>query len=220
MKNIHDMIYDVRLEWEYSRFKNLFSRTSGLLPHEHEMSPDSRRSLDDLNRKRQGLQKSISETFAPFKDVCRDCGGVCCYGHGSFYRAIDYWLQRRNGNAPLPSHAGEREVRITPQRLYSILCRFLVTSGGSYDYIKENMKDKEKSPCGFLTVSGCRLDVSNRPVLCIVWVCPSLRKATNLRSRMRYIELVTQLYIICRRTADVIRTEHKAIRGNGRGSGK
>ena len=144
MKNIHDMIYDVRLEWKYIKFKKLFSRTSWLLPPEHEMSPDSQRSLDDLNRKRQGLQKSISQTFAPFKDVCRDCGGVCCYGHGSFYRAIDYWMQRRNGNVPLPSYAGEKEVRITPQRLYSKLCRFLVTSGGSYDYIKENMKDKER----------------------------------------------------------------------------
>ena len=159
------MIYDVRLEWNYIEFKKLFSRTSWLIPHEHEMSPDSQRRLDDLNRKRQGLQKSISQTFAPFKDVCRDCGGVCCYGHGSFYRAIDYWMREARRRCPTAFVCQRERGSDNPEAL---VLHAVPVSGDFWQALRLHQRKQERQGKESVRVPhGLRL-----PSRCFRWAGP------------------------------------------------
>ena len=175
-KNLKDFWHFSR---RYRQFQRVSSLTQGLLDQDHEVSEETRKELDRLNRDRITWHNKIAQLDLPSLADCGTCNGACCQKPSEHYfTAIDYWLRR-----------------YTPHELHGFA---LQRVRPLHDYYRIRIKKvwprvapatgKEGAPpptdgtgCSHLGEAGCQLPHVERPLKCVIYACPGLKRSPSAR---------------------------------------
>ncbi|WP_224961491.1 hypothetical protein [Geomonas subterranea] len=195
--------------WHFSRPYRLFQRVSSLSHHlldkDHELSQRARESLDRLNRDRIACQTRIAALNLPGLARCFDCRGACCHEPSErYFTVIDYWLRRHT-----PDEVQRYAPRSAPPlhlyygaRLASALLRKPTAAP-----VPPTPDEPQLSRCSHLGDRGCLLSAAQRPLKCLFYACPGMRKALDEPTRRAYIDEVRELQRISITTFDVLKLE-------------
>jgi Fe-S-cluster containining protein len=203
------MYRDLEDFWDFSRRYRLFQRISSLshelLDKDHTVSERSRDALERLNRERIACQQKIAGLDLPSFARCADCKGACCRKPSEHYfTAIDYWLRRHTphevqgyaGGGAVPLHCYFRD------RIGTACKRLLPPSA----------QDPPPPPpqdcrCSHLGDHGCRLPHAERPLKCLIYACPDLKRSLDHPTRRAYIKEIKELQQIAISTFNVLKHE-------------
>lgn len=194
--------------WHFSRRYRLFLRVSSLshdlLDKKHPVSEQARDALERLNRERIACQQKIAALNLPSFARCYDCKGACCRKPSEHYfTAIDYWLRRHSpnevmeyaGEGPLPLH------RYYRTRFNSAWKRLLPSS------TEQRTARPQEGRCSHLGDHGCRLPYAERPLKCLLYACPGLKRSLDDPTRRAYVEAIKELQQISISTFNVLKLE-------------
>lgn len=190
-----------RFSRRYAQFEKLFELSQDIFSKDQELSEDSRKAIALLNKYRIDAQIKIGELDLPSLVKCAECKPKCCNNNADkYFSAIDYCLVRTTSKKELNYSVST----ISPWYYYA-LKRFKKLIPSS---INNKTKATSKSRgCKYLGKYGCKLDHSDRPIKCLVATCSKLRKSLDNTTRIEYIKLIDQLFIISLKVFDILKKE-------------
>lgn len=189
--------------WHFSRKYRQFQRLSalvlGLLGAERELSQQGREALARLDRERIVCQERIASLNLPAIARCADCAAGCCGEPADHYfTAIDYWLRKYTDNGV----RGFSQEPFTPLPKYY---RFRISEA-----VKRGRGPKRttgRGPCAHLGAAGCSLSHAERPLKCLIYACPGLKRSLYGSTRETYIEEVGKLHRISLEAFNILKEE-------------
>lgn len=203
------MYRDLEDFWHLSRSYRLFQRISSLshdlLDKDHTVSERTRDALEKLNRERIACQQRIAVLDLPSFARCGDCQGACCREPSEHYfTAIDYWLRRHTPHE-VRRYAAEGAV---PLHLY-----YRERIGSACKRLLPRSTQEQPAPrppgsrCSHLGDHGCLLPHAERPLKCLIYACPALKKSLDEPTREAYIKAIKELRKISVSTFNVLKVE-------------
>ena len=128
---------------------------------------DTGRKLNELNRRREVIQRKIVELSKDLT-ICSECKGGCCRGNYDHYTMIDFMI-RSFSDKPLKGYGNIWK----PKSLFALASDntkiFSVSKASNYK--------TEEEGCPHLSFAGCTLDIEDRPIRCVIWTCRDFRES-------------------------------------------
>lgn len=191
----------------YAQIEKLCYFCQHILKNDHCLSDVGKKKLVSLNRKRIDLQKEVGEITQLHSSICEKCMGVCCRGHGKyFFTAVDFWLRKFSSN-PVSDigHIADRQWYFyLNRRFQQVVSRI-------------NLGEKDQRDfCQYLGENGCKLNVDDKPIKCIVATCKKIRQAMDAPAKSEYAKLIYELYLVALGTFDILKNEARVPASFGR----
>lgn len=174
----------------------LFAMSQTLLPQDKTLSQHTVNALRELDQRRRELQDLSGQLFHDV-NLCIECPRPCCAGSYNHFRALDYWL-RKYSYQPIDDFGLAAQT--------SWLSRPLSTLAYPMKRTVRAMEEG-RSGCIFLGQTGCTLERSERPILCIFYTCSRQRTQMNAEQKKSRAQLTEALYDVCLETFDVLKQE-------------
>lgn len=201
--NFQDYWYFSRKYLQFERVSNL---CGGLLGKNDEVSEEARTALRLFDKDRIACQNKIGELDLPSYARCDVCAGECCdKSSEQYFSPIDFWLAKyTSDHAPNYAeqpvkplhHYFKARVASLPRRLYP-----------SVKIKNEPPLDMPMEKCFHLGERGCKLPHVERPIKCLIYTCPRLKKSMDHGTRLAYREAIKTLYLISLKTFNVLKVE-------------
>jgi hypothetical protein len=174
----------------------LFAMSQTLLPRDKTLSQYTVNALRELDQRRRELQ-DLSGQLLHDVNLCIECPRPCCAGSYNHFRALDYWL-RKYSDQPIDDFGLAAQT--------SWLSRPLSTLAYPMKRTISTMEEG-RNECSFLGQTGCTLDRSERPIMCIFYTCSLERAQMNAEQKKSHAQLTAALYDVCLETFDVLKQE-------------
>jgi len=200
---------DLKDFWHFSRkyqqFQRLSSLTLELLDRERELSEQGRAVLVQLDRERARCQERIAALNLPSIAKCNSCATGCCREPAEHYfTVIDFWLRKYT----------DHKVSTFSQAPFKPLHQYyrsrLAAALRPRSLDETDMADEavgKRAPCAHLGATGCTLPYAERPLKCLIYACPELKRSLDEATRARYIEAVGELHRISLEAFNVLKVE-------------
>jgi hypothetical protein len=174
----------------------LFAMSQTLLPRDKTLSQYTVNTLRELDQRRRELQDLSGQLFHDV-NLCMECPRPCCEGSYNHFRALDYWL-RKFSYQPIDGFglAAQTSWRARPLSTLAYRMKRTVSS-----------KEEGRNGCSFLGQTGCTLERSERPIMCIFYTCNRQRAQMNAEQKKGHAQLTEALYDVCSETFDVLKHE-------------
>lgn len=188
----------------YSQLVRVFYLSQGVLRKESEISKDSQLLLGDLNERSKDLKEKVQFYDGTLVAICAECRGKCCRGSYDHFTAIDYWLKKYS-KKPLPGYGDELG---TPWYVVLLKERFGMSAFSevsSHGYGCPNLGDY-----------GCKLEMKQRPIKCVVFTCRRFRNSMKHEEREIYAGVIRNLLKVSLATFDVLKKERGLPRWFGK----
>lgn len=203
-RNIQDFWHFSR---RYRQFQMVSSLTADLLDRDHEVSEQARQALARLNEQRVACHAKIARLNLPSFANCGVCRGACCREPSDHYfTAIDFWLRKYT-----PGQVkGYRVIQAKPLHHYfqGRIRSALTRLHPGLSHKREGSAALEPDTrCAHLGENGCRLPHAERPVKCLIYACPGLKRSMDEATRLVYLEAVRELQQISVETFQVLKIE-------------
>lgn len=183
--------------------------TQELCPSDIGFSETTIAVLLEINDVRINIQKAIdrlNETVS----CCSTCSNSCCMGSYNHFRSTDFYL-RKFSSSSLPDYE-----RIGPSLWLPRLKYYAGFSKKPGDTAPSQLSIN-RSGCSFLTSTGCALDVSDRPIMCVAFTCGRFREAMTGETKKEYAKSLKHLYEdVCIPALDCLKREVGVSRYHGR----
>ncbi len=147
-------------------------------------------------RRRRELQ-DLSGQLLHDVNLCMECPRPCCAGRYNHFRALDYWL-RKYSYQPIDEFGSAAQT--------SWLSRPWSTLAYSMKRTVSTLEEG-RNGCSFLGQTGCTLERSERPIMCIFYTCSRQRAQMNAEQKKIHAQLTEALYDVCLETFDVLKQE-------------
>lgn len=138
--------------------------------------------VNELNERRKAIQHDIGKLSEENRE-CAKCQGACCKGDYDHFTVVDY-LIRMFSDKPLNGYGKLWK----PKPFQSLILDAVRSHSGQRG---GNMEQAAR--CPHLTLSGCDLEIEDRPVRCILWTCRDFRKALPQKGLMQIGRLMREL---------------------------
>ena len=161
-----------------------------------------------INVLREGIQKEIGDlNSTSFACVCHTCTASCCMGSYNHYGPTDFLL-RKWSSSPLLDYRPAMHRPWGPRfRQYA----------GLGQYADPAKFTNERTGCSYLSRSGCTLDISSRPIMCVAFACGRFRAAMTDEVKKQYAKLLEALYHdVCISVFDILKEEAEVAWYHGR----
>lgn len=192
---------------KYAQIEKLSCYCQYIFRDDHDLSKSGKEKLVLLNLKRIELQKMIGEITILNYSICNKCTGKCCRGQAKyFFTALDFWLRKFSSN-PVSDFG---HVAYRPWYFY-LNRRFQQV----VSRITPGEKD-QRGFCQYLRKNGCKLNVDDRPIKCLVATCQKIRQAMDASAKSKYGSLIYELFLVSLSTFDVLKNEAKVPSSFGR----
>lgn len=174
----------------------LFTMSQNLLARDKTLSHYTVNALRELDQRRRELQDFSGQLFHDV-NLCMECPRPCCAGSYNHFRALDYWL-RKCSDQPIDDFGLAAQT--------SWLSRPLSTLAYA---MKRTVSSREegRNGCSFLGQTGCTLERSERPMMCIFYTCSRERAQMNAEQTKSHAQLTEALYDVCLDTFDVLKQD-------------
>ena len=204
------MFRDLQDFWHFSRrykqFKRVSSLSLGLLDKDHQISEEAQNALKKLNSDRIACHNKIAGLDLPSAANCGICNGACCNEPSNHYfTAIDFWLRK---SPPDKVHTFAQDPPKPLRHYYKIGIK------SAWDRVTLSPKMERaaqtgppETRCAHHGANGCQLPHVERPVKCLIYACPGMKKSMNEATRLTYMEAVKELHQISLQTFNVLKVE-------------
>lgn len=174
----------------------LFVMSQNLLPRDKTLSQHTVSALRELDHRRRELQDLSGQLFHDVH-LCIECPRHCCAGSYNHFRALDYWL-RKYSYQPIDDFGLAAQTSWRSRLLSTLAYR-----------MKRTVRSMEegRNACSFLGQTGCTLERSERPILCIFYTCSRQRAQMNAEQKKSHAQWTEALYDVCLQTFDVLKQE-------------
>lgn len=204
----------------YSQVEIVSSLINSMMQDERSLSLPAQMALRSLNEKRALCQSRIGQLNLSGLADCRACQGRCCDSPSDeYFSPIDYWLRKYVDShecfysprmIETPGYYVRRRLELFARVLGSIPARILGRSskkGFPVAAIRYQRSAKLRSGCQFLDQSGCSLPYADRPIRCVIYACPRMKRGLKQPARSQYSREIDELYHISIATFRILRGE-------------
>lgn len=213
-----------RFAYEHAYLRQLWYICQSARDSPEQVSAPARNELRQLDLRRVGHQLAIYEASGGAGAVCGQCRGRCCGVHranASHFYSVDFWL-RRYTDAPVP-HVDriwvEHPLRSWPRALGTRISERLIRPALSLLPRRPGISQQrlpQAMPCMYLLERGCSLELAQRPLTCVIYMCRAFQVALTEEALKAVVDHARGMTDICIRVCRLLRAEGRLSPFRGR----
>jgi len=143
--------------------------------------------INELNNKREYLQKKISE-LSSISNLCELCQGKCCRGDYNHYTQVDL-LIRMFSDKPIKETGSIWPPKSIPRIITDKFIEIVENKNKNVHF--NAITPIETAQCPNLKPDGCAHSAEDRPIRCILWTCQTMRDSLP-EDKLKEVGLLTQ----------------------------
>lgn len=191
-----------------------------MVEDERTLSSQAQTTLIELNEKRADCQSRIGQLNLSGVTDCQACGGRCCDSPSDeYFSPVDYWLRKYvDGHQCTYSPRAIRKPACYAMQRLKHIARETRNIAAQIFRRRPNKRfpiaavrylraAKQRPGCQFLDQNGCTLPYSDRPIRCVIYACPRMKRGLTPPVRSQYAREIGELYRISIATFHILRNE-------------
>lgn len=203
MRNCHDFWYFSRI---YTQFEKVSNFSIRLLDKKDEVSEETQVALKRLYKKMIVYKIKIGKLNLQLFADCKNCNTGCCNELSDrYFTPIDFWLSK---------YGSCNEYDYADRQIKKFHDYFKIRFASLWRCADSLVKFNKPAPlnipsgkCCHLGKNGCSLPHHERPIKCLIYACPRLKKSLSYATRLAYKEAIKDLYVISLQTFNVLKAE-------------